>query len=231
MFLKSLKIENDSGLIRQIEFRKGLNLIVDETPFRDEKTGNNVGKTTVLRLIDYCLGGKAADIYTDKENKNINTEVKNFLESTHLVVTLTCTKSLDNDTNNVIVRRNFLLRKDSVCQVNGKDVSKEELEHVLSQALFGRIFSKPSFRQVISHNIRIDDSRIENALRTINHFSKNIEYESLHLFLFGCDFENGERRQEISKKTGNGIQLQASSRKRGQQEHVKFQTCVGRRRN
>ena len=31
MFLKRLKIENKLGLIREIEFHKGLNLIVDET--------------------------------------------------------------------------------------------------------------------------------------------------------------------------------------------------------
>lgn len=200
MFLKSLKIENNSGLIRQIDFRKGLNLIVDETPFRDEKTGNNVGKTTVLRLIDYCLGGNAADIFTDKENKNVNTKVKNFLESTKVIISLTCTRELDRGTNDVVIRRNFLLRKEAICQINGKNVGKDDFEQELSQALWNRTFSKPSFRQVISHNIRIDDSRIENALRTLNRYSKNIEYESLHLFMFGCDFENGERRQEISKK-------------------------------
>lgn len=199
MFLKSLKIENDMGLIRQIEFHKGLNLIVDDTPSRDEKTGNNVGKTTVLRLIDYCLGGSAKDIYTDKENKNINTEIKKFLESTKVVISLTCAAELNNDYKNVIIRRNFLSRKDSICQIDGKNVSKEDFEKILSQKLFDRTFTKPSFRQVISHNIRIDDSRIENALRTLNPYSKNIEYESLHLFLFGCNFDNGERRQEISK--------------------------------
>ena len=50
MFLKSLKIENSLGLIREIEFHKGLNLIVDETVEKNKKaTGNNVGKTTVLQ--------------------------------------------------------------------------------------------------------------------------------------------------------------------------------------
>ena len=58
MFLKSLRIENNGGIIRDIQFNAGLNLIVDETPTEQlQSTGNNVGKTTVLRLIDVCLGG------------------------------------------------------------------------------------------------------------------------------------------------------------------------------
>ena len=58
MFLKSLKIERGSELIRDITFIKGINLIVDETTTSDRtESGNNVGKTTVLRLIDFCLGG------------------------------------------------------------------------------------------------------------------------------------------------------------------------------
>ncbi len=200
MFLKSLKIENDTGVIRQIDFHKGLNLIVDNTPFRDEKTGNNVGKTTVLRLIDYCLGGSAKDIYTDKENKNINEEAKKFLESTRVVVSLTCISKFDGDNKEVTIRRNFLLRKDLICQINGENVSNDNFEQVLGQKLLGKSFTKPSFRQVISHNIRIDDSRIENALKTLNPYTKNIEYETLHLFLFGCNFDDGERRQEIARK-------------------------------
>ena len=61
MFLKSLTIFlGDGTIIRNIQFHAGLNLIVDETPIVSGKeTGNNVGKTTVLKLIDFCLGAKA----------------------------------------------------------------------------------------------------------------------------------------------------------------------------
>ena len=58
MFLKSLAITSGDGkVIRDIKFHNGLNLIVDETPVVSGKeTGNNVGKTTVLKLIDFCFG-------------------------------------------------------------------------------------------------------------------------------------------------------------------------------
>ena len=81
MFLKSLSISSLDGLIRHISFRAGINLIVDDTPALEIKaTGNNVGKTTVLQLIDFCLGANAKGIYSDPENKrNEDLKVKNYL--------------------------------------------------------------------------------------------------------------------------------------------------------
>lgn len=80
MFIKKLIIEKPTEIIREIDFCSGLNLIIDDTPFENTKsTGNNVGKTTVLKLIDFCLGAKGKIIYTDTENKNEEYDiVKNF---------------------------------------------------------------------------------------------------------------------------------------------------------
>ena len=59
MFIKKLIISSPSEIIREIDFYSGLNLIIDDTPAEDTKsTGNNVGKTTVLKLVDFCLGAK-----------------------------------------------------------------------------------------------------------------------------------------------------------------------------
>ena len=89
MFLKSLKIFNRSSLIREISFHKGINLIIDETPETISKTttGNNVGKTTVLRLVDYCFGGDGKNIYQDTEFKNQpNTFVEGFLKKNDIII-------------------------------------------------------------------------------------------------------------------------------------------------
>ena len=102
MFLKSLTIFlGDGTIIRNIQFHAGLNLIVDETPIVSGKeTGNNVGKTTVLKLIDFCLGAKAKGIYSDHENKrNEYKLVKDFLVDNKVRVLLVlkddlCRKSL-----------------------------------------------------------------------------------------------------------------------------------------
>ena len=67
MFIKSLSISDEVNFIREIKFHKGLNLIVDES--ENQITGNSVGKTTVLKLVDICLGADPKEIYIDHETK------------------------------------------------------------------------------------------------------------------------------------------------------------------
>lgn len=96
MYLSKLTISSPGKVIRDIEFHKGLNLIVDETPENTTGTGNNVGKTTVLRLIDYCLGGDVDGIYRNPENKHESYAlVKDFLISNNVIVTLILVDDLD----------------------------------------------------------------------------------------------------------------------------------------
>ena len=81
MFIKRLIISNPTEIIRDIEFSSGLNLIIDDTPVDDIKsTGNNVGKTTVLKLVDFCLGAKANIIYTDTE-KDLSMEALQLIQT------------------------------------------------------------------------------------------------------------------------------------------------------
>lgn len=67
MFLKSLAITKGATIIRDIEFRKGINLIVDKS--EGKITGNSVGKTTVLKLIDFCFGANKNIIWEDPRIK------------------------------------------------------------------------------------------------------------------------------------------------------------------
>ncbi|MEW6087126.1 MAG: hypothetical protein AB1498_02335 [bacterium] len=99
MFLRLLTISSGGRIIREIYFRKGINLIIDETPDSNERaTGNNVGKTTVLKLIDFCLGADHKSIYIDPETKrNEYKLVKDFLINNKVLITLVLTDNLDMD--------------------------------------------------------------------------------------------------------------------------------------
>lgn len=200
MFLKYLIIENTNGLVRRIDFHQGLNLIVDETPSGNEETGNNVGKTTVLRLIDFCFGMDGSKIYSATEGtKVINEDVKNFLINTEVMITLCLTDGFSANAKDVIVRRNFLSGKRNLMEINGQKVDKKSFETELQKALWNVETSKPSFRQIISHNFRYDEERLTQTLRTLNRYTSDVEYETLHLYLFGCNFDDGDRRQELDK--------------------------------
>ena len=113
MFIKSLSIYNDNGVIRNIPFHQGLNLIVDNTPNATTETGNNVGKTTVLKLVDFCLGKDASIIYSDPTNPKVeHKDVKDFLINTNVVVELVLTT--DFERRDVIIKRNFKKRSNAI---------------------------------------------------------------------------------------------------------------------
>lgn len=199
MFLESLLISTPTKVIRDIRFHRGLNLIVDETPIGETLTGNNVGKTTVLRLIDFCLGKDGSIIYKDPENKTeVYQLVKDYLIEKKIIITLTLVDNLDNPNHMVEISRNFLKRSETICKVNGEDVNKTDLEAHLGKIIFPTIqVSKPTFRQIIAHNIRYEEIRLNNTLEILNAFTKLEEYETLYLFLFGCDYDEGSRREEL----------------------------------
>jgi uncharacterized protein YydD (DUF2326 family) len=56
---------------------------------------------------------------------------------------------------------------------------------------------KPTFRQIISHNIRYDDDSINHTLKTLGGYGRDVEYETLYLYLLGCDFGSGNLKQDI----------------------------------
>ena len=204
MFLKRLTITSGETTIRKIPFNKGINLIVDETPSTNKKaTGNNVGKTTVLKLIDFCLGGDPKNIFVDPESKRDEYAlVKNFLIKNEVLITLVLTKDLDDkNAETITIERNFLSRKKIIRRINGENITEEEFEKKLLSLIFpGHYAGKPTFRQIISHNIRYKDENINNTLKTLDKYTSDAEYETLYLFLFGCDFNKGGSKQEIWAK-------------------------------
>lgn len=199
MFIKSLLITSGAKVIREIEFHKGLNLIVDES--EHQITGNSVGKTTVLKLVDFCLGADKKNIYVDPETKRDEYKlVKDYLIENKVLITLTLSSDLDNnEANEIIIERNFLSSvKEGIRKINGQQILAENFEMELGKILFpDHLEDKPSFRQIISHNIRYKDENINNTLKTLDKYTSDAEYETLYLFLFGCEFTKGNSKQEI----------------------------------
>jgi uncharacterized protein YydD (DUF2326 family) len=200
MFIKSLTISCGAKVIREIEFHKGLNLIVDES--ENQITGNSVGKTTVLKLVDFCLGADKKNIYVDPETKVQEYKlVKDYLIENKILITLVLTSDLDKGTEDIIIERNFLPKgKELIRKINEKQLTEDEFETTLSNLIFPEhLVEVPSFRQIISHNIRYRDESLNNTLNTLP-YGKPEQYESLYLFLFGCDFVKGNSKQVVITK-------------------------------
>lgn len=201
MFIEKLVISRSGEAIREIPFHKGINLIVDESD--GQVTGNSVGKTTVLKLVDFCLGAKPKIIYEDPENKKeIYALVKDYLVENKISVFLYLTEDLDDEqARSVVIERNFLSRKNIVRKIDGETYSESEFEDKLTELFFpSQVGKKPTFRQIISHNIRYSDLSVSNTLKTLDKYTSDAEYETLYLFLLGCDFSKGSTKQEILQK-------------------------------
>jgi len=218
MFLKTLTISSNHGLIRKITFHKGINLIVDES--EEQITGNNVGKTTVLKLIDFCFGANPKTIYIDPESRrDVYKLVKDFLIEQNVLIELVITENLDDESaKKIVIERNFLSRNKMIRKINGSDFTEEEFELKLLNLIFPDHYAeKPTFRQIISHNIRYKDENINNTLKTLDKYTSDAEYETLYLYLLGCEFNKGNSKQEILKK----LQLEYTYKKRLEKQQTK----------
>lgn len=204
MYLKRLIIETPEKLIRDMEFHAGLNLIIDDTKDVSTKTtGNNVGKTTVLKLIDFCLGADSKIIYTDTENKKDTYDVvKKFLIDEQVIITLILVEDIINTNSKTVeIARNFLSRKKAIRRINGKDILEKDFEDELEKIILSGVnVEKPSFRQIISHNIRYKDESINKTLKTLDKFTSDVEYETLYLYLLGCTDDDGAEKQALTAR-------------------------------
>ena len=205
MFIEKLKISTKYETIREMTFHTGMNLIIDNTPLTADlkSTGNNVGKTTVLKLIYFCLGGEGKDIYTDKENKNkVYEDVKTFLINQEVLITLTLTNGFNiPKKNQLVIERNFLSGKNAIRKINGESILKKDFENELLAKIFPEHKNeKPSFKQIISHNIRYKDNSINKTLKTLDAFTSDVEYETLYLYLLGCGFDSGAKKQALTNR-------------------------------
>ncbi|PAX98971.1 hypothetical protein CKO50_23510 [Pseudoalteromonas sp. HM-SA03] len=202
MFLKSLIIESEDQIIREITFHKGMNFIVDDTKSSTgnvKDTGNNIGKTTVLRLINYCLGGSDKGIYQSKEFKNNNNaEVKNFLISNKVIVTLKLVDDLDDPFSRQLeIRRNFLSRAEKILEINEEAVKSKDLDDELKKLVFGFQGEKPTFKQLKAKFIRDEAERLENTVRVLGSFGRLEEYEALYLFWLGIEYPDAEKKRAL----------------------------------
>lgn len=166
------------------------------------QTGNNVGKTTVLKLIDVCFGANQNIVYKDSEDKNKEyITVKNFLIENNIAISLKLGNSFETTKDNIIIQRNFLSRNKAIRKINNNDILDKDFKTKLLNIFFPEIlYSKPTFRQIISHYNRYTDRKISNTLKTLDSYKNLAEYETLYLFMLGCDVSDGENRQLLLEK-------------------------------
>ncbi|MCJ9043422.1 AAA family ATPase, partial [Acinetobacter pittii] len=168
MYLKYLTITNkDVDIIRHVEFKKGINIIKGEESGEIGKNNtNSLGKTTLLRCIDFCLGGKWNAFIFDKEIKGSkNNTVFNFFKQNLPSFELLIVKNIDsNISSSLKIKRelnlNLKAKSDNsyfsiVNYINDQQVTDHYLSDTIKKFLFGFESEKPTLRQgEFKHEVR-----------------------------------------------------------------------------
>lgn len=188
MYLLNLITESiEVGIeLRNIQFQKGLNLIVDSGT--NQKSGNDIGKTTFLRAIDFCLGSASNELFFDRDENKENEEIKNFLVSQKICFSLNLGYSLDGPPL-VVLKRWFTGKIDGnnpeiEQSINGDKLGIRKFTDELNKKIFN-IDGKPSFRDLMPKFIREEKNSTGSLLRFHGKFKSDEEYNSIHLSLFG----------------------------------------------
>lgn len=225
MHLVDLVVKRGDAVIRNVPFKSGLNLILDKPTKTKTQSGNDIGKTTVLRLIDFCLGSDGDDIWQDPEfKKKINQEIYDYLHGTIPVsVTLTIISSAKKQH---VLTRQFVKKKSNLAlQIDNipyKNIT--EYRSRLKSLLFGTEGTKPSLRQLMPKFVRSSQILMSKTLKFLGDYGSEVDYEALHLFLFGFFavdvLEERPRLTATKKKLERDMQTLGRIRKEGEIEQL-----------
>lgn len=167
--------------IREIIFRpKGINLIVDNTKGSQTDTGNSVGKTTTIKIIDLCLGARTvSELYRDNDTKSENAQVKNYLNHHKVRAEL---KMIDENNMRYVLGRDLFYRGKRY--IDGTSYSESEYNEKLKELLFESSVNNPTFRQLIPKFLRLASYSEEGMIKYLPITVKNDDYDAIYSFLF-----------------------------------------------
>jgi len=182
MRLIKLSVYKNGELIRAVEFRKGLNLIVNSIS-QSGRTGNSVGKSTPSRLLDYLFLSSGEDIYTEAEFGKQIPDVYKFIKENTIYVEL---EAEGFDLKEYKIGRTLTIDpKMSVYYIDSKVCDKSEYVGLVARQIFGQGNEKPSIRNISHKFIRNTYEKMQNTTRFLHRNTTPDVYDQLYLFLFG----------------------------------------------
>jgi hypothetical protein len=184
MYIRRLTLKETSPsekIIREINFKLGLNLIVDAG--KNQEKSNSVGKTTILKLIDIALGARERKyIYFNEETKKSNKKLKNYIIGSKVQVVLEVAKSFTDYTDCQELAVDLFPKGKRY--INGESVSFSDYTRHLNFIFFSNCQDKPTFRQLIKMFVRIDQKADNDKfLKFLTRTSDKV-YNNVYSYLF-----------------------------------------------
>lgn len=210
MYINRLTIKESKPvekLIRTITFKKGMNYIVDDSTITEGK-GNSVGKTTVLRLIDICLGAKDRKYIYYSDDLGTNNQLKEYIHNNKIYAELQVVSDFSNKAQTHTFHVELFERGKRY--IDGEKLNVGAFWELSNQIFFNNFNSTPTFRQLIPKFVRVDQKQDnEKFLKFLDIRTPNSVYENIYSFLFGFDdkeiSENRLMLKEEIKKHENDL--------------------------
>ncbi|WP_413515220.1 DUF2326 domain-containing protein [Serratia proteamaculans] len=204
MRLNKLTIIKNDNTIRVIDFKDGLNLIVNKKT-SEKESGNSVGKSTLSRVIDYLFMSSGSDIYHDFEFGKDIPEMVSLINNNILKFKLDFTSVYGVKAS--ISRLMAIDERNSKYLIDDVEVDKKEYSSFVSSKIFGLVTEKPTLRNVSHKFIRNTNDKMQMTLRFLHGNTKDDAYDLLYLFLFGFDGlpllkKKSDLNKEIRKQKG-----------------------------
>lgn len=172
--------------IRLIEFKEGVNIITNRGV-----SGNQIGKSTSLRALAFCLDGASHALWKDPDNDQVNESVKKFLTKgdvrfeleikvgaiTHTISRVLSVKVAGSGRESIISTNTI----NGVVYKGNASFSRE------LPKVFGYSRAQPTFGAVRSKSFRTNRQTCNSPTRYLSPFTKDNEYALIYAYLFGFD--------------------------------------------
>jgi len=174
------KTQPSEEIIRDITFNlEGLNLIVDNTPEDHIESGNSVGKSTTIKIIDLCLGAKSIrDLYYDSDTRSENNDVKKFLSEYKVQAELIL---LDQNGKIFSIKRDLYPKGKKY--IFDEIYNPQEFWDELKKLLFNLSEPHPTFRQLMPKFIRVENTAEDKIIKYLP-MTTSDDYDAIYCFLF-----------------------------------------------
>lgn len=186
---------------KKIQFNKGINIILAEGDDNTENSRNGLGKTTLIHIIHFCLGGNPNNTYLPEETFNdweFTISIDIFDEEIHA-------KRSFNDKSIIIVEGDFSKFPLKPTYSEEKEIyfyTLNEWKEVLGTSLLGlknekEFRFKPTFRKVISYFIRRDVDIKKSPFKTSSTYN-SIDIIDCTSFCVGLDWKLMSKYKEYT---------------------------------
>lgn len=183
MQLINLKVLNGDEVIRDITFQDGINIITSEG-----SNGNQIGKSTTLRVINFCLGSDGDRIWKDPDSGVTHHDIYDLVTSGLITFVLTLKVSGINYSIKRKIEKKVTPKRTTLKRyswINDKDYhSTEKFKHEIAH-LFGYNTEKPSYNSVKNRFIRLNKATSGNIFKFNHAYTSDDEYTLIYSHIFG----------------------------------------------